>query len=136
MGYGTVTLVLFFAMVVVLNVGISEMNVEAYNITEEYKGNITGVTSKGHYTSVIDQFINPALLGATAVIAGIVYVLSGNIGIAIAAAAMGAFANFFLIPISSVSALGLPFPLDWFIVGFMNLLILVSIISFVRGRDL
>jgi hypothetical protein len=103
------------------------------NITAgEYVGNLTGQSSSGLYGNIIANFILPALLTAAAVSLATKWITGDN-SFAILGAFAAFFVNFLLVPISTINSMGLPSPLNFVVLGIMNMLLLITIISFVRG---
>lgn len=136
MGYLGVTIFLFFALVFAFNVGyysIPEMQ-GIYNKTQIYYGNVTGSSGSTSYTEGLNQFIVPSIIGVSAVaVTALIY--SSSAYLVVAAGAIAFLASYLLIPLSIFNSLGLPYPLNWFITGFMNLLLLITIFSFIKGND-
>ena len=129
-----VTLVLFCGITMAIYLGVGSFpSYNTANITAgEYVGNLTGQSSSGLFNNIIGNFILPALLSAAAVSLATKWITGDN-SFAILGAFAAFFVNFLLVPISTISAMGLPSPLNFVVLGIMNLLLLITIISFVRG---
>lgn len=136
MGYATVALILFFGITLALNVGFyaNPAFEAAYIVTNAYRGNLTETdTSKQFFSNLISEWLIPTVIGAAAILLALT--AGAAIEIVVAAGAVAFLANKLLLPIAIINAVGLPYPLDFMLLGFMNLLLLVGIFGFIRGFE-
>lgn len=136
MGYLTTALMLFFGVSLAFTIGLYGIPefVEVVEIGNQYQANLTDETpSNQFYNDIIAEWLIPTLIGAAAVL--IALTAGQAMEIVIAAGAVGFFANKLLLPISMIYMAGLPEPLPFIIIGFMNLLLLVAIFGFIRGVE-
>lgn len=136
--YGGAALILFFTITFVLQTTagfLNNANIEGQTGMTQYYNKTYGEPEGGLFANIMSQFISPEAIAATGLFA-VVAVGTGNIAIAFAAAAVGFLALYFLTPFAVIRAIGLPSPFDWLLFGFMNMLLLLAMFSFIRGKDL
>lgn len=136
--YGYVALILFFTMSFSIYTASEFINTED-NLNQsisEYQERTGKQSQDVEYQNILTQLIKPEILATTAIFALTTGILSGSLTIAIAAGAIAYMAMFFIAPFDVIRAAGLIYPYDWLVFGFMNILLMVALFSFIRGRDL
>jgi len=125
---------MLFAIVISIFAGMSTDSA-AYNQSTKYLGNLTGDTSKSLYEDALNNFISPAVLGSTAIIALGAYFLGGGFTVVIAAGAVAYLAVYILSSMDVITALGLPHPINIILLAFINLMLLIGLFGFIRGKN-
>jgi len=133
--YGTAALVIYFCIVfafwatpLVIDPAHSS---EFGNYTDDAINRRPGLT----LDTLLTSFLSPELLAGAGIIGASVLVFGGGFEIAIAAASIVFMANLVLTPISLLTSMGMPEPFNFFVLGILNLLLIVAIFSFIRGKD-
>lgn len=127
------TICLFFGLIIAINLGAAGVadygNVYGQSSTavDDYQEQPSDMA-----TFLLNIFTSPAFLAVAAVVLTTRF-LSGDNRITILVAIFASMANFLLAPISTISALGLPTPFDWILMGFMNMLLILSFATFAKG---
>ena len=88
--------------------------------------------------SIIDMILNnpmTALLGAVAIVTAVLIGGSFVVIYLIPALLLMVAANFFLLPTSFLFTDALPFEIRVIVLGFLNLMLIMTIITFVRGGE-
>lgn len=127
--YGYVALVLLFSIAFALVVANDVAPEEA-----EIYENLTSEDPEDVFEESMTAFISPALLAGTVVVSGIAGWITGSAVIAVAAASIYYMAAFLLRPMVIIQGAGIPPPYDFILYGFMTLLAMVAIFSFIRGK--
>jgi hypothetical protein len=108
------------------------------NIAAEDQRDFVNQTTEGQTDTMADlmnTFISPELLAGTAVVSGAALIFSGSAPIVVAAASIAYISIFFLQPMSIIRGAGIPYPFDFIILGFMTLLVVTTVIAFIRGSS-
>lgn len=135
--YGTTALIIYFCIVFAVNTAgvVAPTSTNITTQSDVYKNETMHEKPSLTMENIVQEWLAPELLGATAIFGIAAYVVSGSLVLMMAAAAIAFMANKLLIPINLISQMGLPHPFNWFVLGFMNILLLVAIFSFIRGKD-
>jgi len=131
MGYGTTAMILLFAVVFALYVG-SDGDISPGFLS------LWGVIGEGgssFWDMLINSFLNPAILGSAAIVGIVSAIITRDMALTLSAASIAILSNVFLFPLASIRAAGLPMEITWLVIGFMNMLLIAGIMSFIRGKN-
>ena len=134
--YGAFALILFFSISFALQISATYINENISDAASEYKQQLQTESQKNTIGGIISEFLSPELLASTAIIAVTAAFVSGSAVIIIAAASLTYLSVYFLAPFDVMRAAGLIYPFDWLLFGFMNLLLIIAVFSFIRGKDI
>ena len=131
--YGMVAMAILFSTALILNIGSGGQYGTGFaTFTSE-------ITQPGAnvWESLVDSFFDTEVLLASGVVVGVVALMGGTaiIPFLIPAFMLAAVMNWFLSPIGLIRTIGLPTWVGWFAFGFYNLLLIVALLSFIRGKD-
>ena len=89
------------------------------------------------FNSLTSFITNPAFLGITAIALFVPFLIGGSFGLMyiIPLIIVFALSNFLLLPMDFLLAYSMPLMLKIIILGFMELLQILTIVSFIRGSD-
>lgn len=110
--------------------------VTAYNKSGELIANVTSSgtgSGSGLWEYLVQQFLNPIILGSIAVASVIGRYVMGSNNFAILAAFSAAMVGWFLNPLSAVNSMGLPAPFGVLLLMIMEALVFITLVDFVRG---
>jgi hypothetical protein len=133
--YGTAALVIYFCIAFALWATPLGIGGEHSDQLNQYKNETMYKRPGLSMEEIITSWISPELLAGTAIVGVAAYLISGAIQFTIAATSIVFMANLLLTPLSLFSALSIPEPFNWLILGILNILLITAIFSFIRGKD-
>lgn len=133
MGYLTTALYLGFGIMFALEIGLYGIPefADVLDITEDYHGDVTDQDANEMYRDMVLEWILPTLIGASVLL----IMRTGGYAteMIVAAGAVAFMATKLLLPLSALTLTTMPDPLNYLVIGFLNILLLVGIFGFVRG---
>lgn len=132
---GVVTILL--GIMVSLNLGLYDLAANdpeywaAQNATSEYYGNVTSITGGEQSENIIQNWLQPLLIGA-ATLGILTYFVPGASSYAIPAAFAATIISYFVQPINTLNALGLPWYVTDSVLLIFSLMFIIALIDFVK----
>lgn len=149
-GAGTVAIIMYFCIIFVIytaGAGVSELkgmsnstvDISDIDVVGEHNtsfDNYVNLTFEQSSADASQDIVNLFLVGAAGLgVLAVSFFVSGASAFAIRAAVAAGLVTYILLPAPLLASLGLPYPLDWLLIGFMNLLLVIATVSFIGGYD-